>query len=398
MKVGFITNLRAPYRTLQLNEYSSIEDIKLTAYYTDKPNENRKWKIANNIKFKEVDLRGYKLFKDYGYLNNGLINIVRNNDVVILGCYEQPTYILLSILCRIFNKPYILSFDGIGTDRIVDSENKFKKFLKKIVINGARYIMGNGKVSKEYFSKVFNYDGGKIYNQYLTVDTETINELYKNREVYRQQYRKALNIEKDEKVLIYSGRLISVKNVKAVIRALAELGDEKITLLITGGGELESEVKEMANILKVVKPVLEQINKVINEDVPVYMEGADKSFDLPEFKSLDVAKNFVNILDKDHTKHMIDVLSSGEDQDEINVYIGDENVDKALKDFSIITLKHRKYSTTDETEVTSFWFHFREYLMLYLMLQRGEDCSNWEERIYPAERYTIAQIEKDSTF
>ena len=251
MKVGFITNLRAPYRTLQLNEYSSIEDIKLTAYYTDKPNENRKWKIANNIKFKEVDLRGYKLFKDYGYLNNGLINIVRNNDVVILGCYEQTTYILLSILCRIFNKPYILSFDGIGTDRIVDSENKFKKFLKKIVINGARYIMGNGKVSKEYFSKVFNYDGGKIYNQYLTVDTETINELYKNREVYRQQYRKALNIEKDEKVLIYSGRLISVKNVKAVIRALAELGDEKITLLITGGGELESEVKEMANILNV---------------------------------------------------------------------------------------------------------------------------------------------------
>ena len=63
-----------------------------------------------------------------------------------------------------------------------------------------------------------------------------------------------------------------------------------------------------------------------------------------------------------------------------------------------VTLKHRKYSTTDETEVTSFWFHFREYLMLHLMLQRGEDCSNWEERIYPAERYTIAQIEKDSTF
>ena len=63
-----------------------------------------------------------------------------------------------------------------------------------------------------------------------------------------------------------------------------------------------------------------------------------------------------------------------------------------------ITLKHRKYSTTDETEVTSFWFHFREYFMLHLMVQRGEDCSNWAERIYPAERYTIAQIEKDSTF
>ena len=63
-----------------------------------------------------------------------------------------------------------------------------------------------------------------------------------------------------------------------------------------------------------------------------------------------------------------------------------------------VTLKHRKYSTTDETEVTSFWFHFREYLMLHLMLQRGEDCSNWQEQIYTAERYTIEQIKKYSSF
>ena len=66
------------------------------------------------------------------------------------------------------------------------------------------------------------------------------------------------------------------------------------------------------------------------------MEGANKSFDLPEFKSLDIAKNFVNILDTDKTKQMIDVLNSDDNQDEINVYIGDENVDEALKDLSLI--------------------------------------------------------------
>ena len=99
---------------------------------------------------------------------------------------------------------------------------------------------------------------------------------------------------------------------------------------------------EMDNIIKVVKPVIEQITKVINEDVPVYMEGADKSFELPEFKSLDIAKNFVNILDTDKTKQMIEILNSGDNQDEINVYIGDENVDKALKDFSVITFKHKE--------------------------------------------------------
>ena len=99
---------------------------------------------------------------------------------------------------------------------------------------------------------------------------------------------------------------------------------------------------EMDNIIKVVKPVVEQITRVINEDVPVYMEGADKSFELPEFKSLDIAKNFVNILDTDKTKQMIEILNSEDNQDEINVYIGDENVDEALKNFSVITFKHKE--------------------------------------------------------
>lgn len=99
---------------------------------------------------------------------------------------------------------------------------------------------------------------------------------------------------------------------------------------------------EMNNILKVVKPILEQIKKVVEEDIPVYMQGADKSFDFPEFKSLDIAKNFVNILDTDKTKQMMNILNNEEDDDEINVYIGDENVDKALKNFSVITFKHKE--------------------------------------------------------
>ena len=99
---------------------------------------------------------------------------------------------------------------------------------------------------------------------------------------------------------------------------------------------------EMNNMLKVVKPVLEQIKKALNEDIPVYTQGADKSFELPEFKSLDIAKNFANILDTDKTKQMMDILNSGDNQDEINVYIGDENVDKSLKDFSVITFRHKE--------------------------------------------------------
>ena len=95
---------------------------------------------------------------------------------------------------------------------------------------------------------------------------------------------------------------------------------------------------EMTYSVKVIKPIIEQIKKVLAEDETLYLEGANRAFELPEFNSLEVAKNFVNILD---TKELMsDMLNSGFAQD-INVYIGEENEKDELKDFSIVTFKHK---------------------------------------------------------
>ena len=97
-------------------------------------------------------------------------------------------------------------------------------------------------------------------------------------------------------------------------------------------------ISEMKYSVKVIKPIIEQIKKVIVEDRQIYLEGANKSFDLPEFNSLEVAKNFINIIDE---KELVtDMLDSGFAKN-INVYIGDENEKDELKDFSIITFKHK---------------------------------------------------------
>ena len=95
---------------------------------------------------------------------------------------------------------------------------------------------------------------------------------------------------------------------------------------------------EMTYSVKVIRPIIEQIKKVLAEDDKIYLEGANRSFDLPEFNSLEVAKNFINILD---TKELVtDMLNSGFAHD-INVYIGDENEKEELKDFSVITFRHK---------------------------------------------------------
>ncbi len=94
---------------------------------------------------------------------------------------------------------------------------------------------------------------------------------------------------------------------------------------------------EMTYSINVIKPVIEQLKKVLEES-QIHLEGTNKSFDLPEFNSLEVAKNFINILD---TKEVVaDMLNSGFAED-INIYIGEENEKEELKDFSVITFKHK---------------------------------------------------------
>ena len=53
---------------------------------------------------------------------------------------------------------------------------------------------------------------------------------------------------------------------------------------------------------------------------------------------MEVAKKFINLIDEKDI--MLDLLDTGFAQD-INIYIGDENENEQLKDFSIVTFKHR---------------------------------------------------------
>lgn len=98
--------------------------------------------------------------------------------------------------------------------------------------------------------------------------------------------------------------------------------------------------QEMSDMVKVIKPIIEQIKKVLFEENKIELQGTRKELDLPEFNSLQVAKNFMNILDE---KELIaDMLNSGFAED-INVYIGgeDEGEEEKLKDFSMVTFKHK---------------------------------------------------------
>lgn len=96
-------------------------------------------------------------------------------------------------------------------------------------------------------------------------------------------------------------------------------------------------VNEMKAGVKVIRKIIEEINKLLEENDKLYLEGTNKVFDLPEFKKMDVARDFLNVLD---AKDLVaDVLNTGL-ADNISVYIGDETEYDELKNFSIVTFNH----------------------------------------------------------
>lgn len=96
-------------------------------------------------------------------------------------------------------------------------------------------------------------------------------------------------------------------------------------------------ISAMSDQADVIKPIIAQMNKKIDETEKLYLKGANRLFDYPEFNQIDIAKNFLSVLD---TKEpMLELLNSGLAK-EINVYIGEENQKEELKDLSIITFKH----------------------------------------------------------
>ncbi len=95
-------------------------------------------------------------------------------------------------------------------------------------------------------------------------------------------------------------------------------------------------MSEMKSSVNMIKTIIEQLNMVINQETQLYLEGTNKSFDLPELRKAETARNFMNILE--NKAEVVDLLDNELSKD-INVYFGEEFDDENLKDFSIVTLK-----------------------------------------------------------
>ncbi len=253
--ITFFTNATAPYRTLQMRELAKIEGIRLRICYYEK--KTRQWEIepaGQRIEEEWLDMIPpfdgrihWKL-----QLHRRLRELVKSSDMIMSGSYYTISDNLLVALCKRYKKPFVLLMDGFEPHRIWEKENKFKHRQKSWVLENTAMIWGNGTVCREYYTRQFSYPQERIINQCLTVDVDKIGQMWENREALQEEIRKKYGIELQAKVVMYSGRLVKIKNVDLLIRAMAVLPEkENYILFVVGDGKQRESYEALAKTLGV---------------------------------------------------------------------------------------------------------------------------------------------------
>lgn len=274
MKIAMVIDTAATYKTREIEELCKCnKDETVNVYYVLENNDGISLKNRGTSLFKETYLKKGRVFGRVLNNHRGLINIVRNNDVIFIGGYEKSSYIILGVLCKLLKKPYVIIADGISKNRDGKKESTLSLFLKNFIISEASYIWANGKMVYKDLIEVFQYPRRRIFPKYLTIDGEEIIKLYPERENIRKEIRRKYGISNDTKVINYSGNLTSEKNVEVIIKAISTLKRNDIVLLIAGDGAERLSLLDMAKKKKVKIIIAGYIEK--REDLFKYYYASD---------------------------------------------------------------------------------------------------------------------------
>lgn len=102
-------------------------------------------------------------------------------------------------------------------------------------------------------------------------------------------------------------------------------------------------LKSIEEGIEIARRIIRAINVSLKKMQQIEVEGASKTFRLPEFKEGDTAEKFLDLLDDKETLIKVFNETSKESKNNgisnIEIIIGDENEEEALKDFSVIKLE-----------------------------------------------------------
>jgi glycosyltransferase involved in cell wall biosynthesis len=264
-----------PYRIPLYNRL--VEDLgwDLTVLLGAVREEDREWDISlSDHKFSVKVLRGFHwllrtpLSKSHIYhvhLNPGIIPelIRRDFDLLVLSGYGSLTAQLATRVGTLRHIPILLWVRSFHVERNgrCNSIQRFIEGWQRRSIRRANAYVVPGEKSRS-FLQGFGVDSEHI----RLIGNPVDNDLYK-KDVSPDQ----LPFNTEKTVVLFVGRLVSIKGIDALLRAFQAIQEEELTFVIIGDGPLQKKVMEA----KEKDSRIEYRRFVPHEELPRYYHAAD---------------------------------------------------------------------------------------------------------------------------
>lgn len=256
VRIAFLTNIPSPYRAEMVRAWARCNpELAITVFYTDPDDQGRGWAAGPiGCEVGEERLPVIASFGRYGKLNRGLGAMVRSHDVIVIGGFEQASYLAAAGLAKLAGRPVILLTDGFSPARF-GTEPAPILALKRLTAKLADTFFANGTVGERYLREQIRISANRpVYNQYLSHNDHPIRQALQSAEgLDKEQIRRELGIDAGgRRVVVTCGYLIERKRIDLIIDAIARIPQaERPLLLVVGDGELKPALRAQAGRMEV---------------------------------------------------------------------------------------------------------------------------------------------------
>ena len=248
-KVILLTNMFAPYRVALYNSISEQAEKRGWHFKVIAFTESEKgfqWNInRDNLRFDYKVLPGWELNIPRRvtpvHLNRELLRTLYKDapDVIINSAYDSPAYWQALLYCKLFRKVLLLM--NTTTMMSEGSSAGMRGWLKRVMVRSADGFVAVGTKSREYL-EFLGAAPANIRISLNTVDMDFFRDMvleHRGQNGFLQE-----RLRYPECLLVYVGRLVELKGLLQVLRALKELNDPEVGFLIVGSGPQEDELRE----------------------------------------------------------------------------------------------------------------------------------------------------------
>lgn len=162
---------------------------------------------------------------------------------VIHAHLAMPAGGAAAIIAKKYNKPYVLTLHGSDVNVYPHYSKGAMEAFRYAVSNASEVIAVSGALAEE----TERLTGVKPRVLAIGIDMERFKGSNPD-ENSKREIREKLQLPKDNKVLLYIGRLVNEKGIRELVEAVKQL-DDTYRLVLIGDGPLLEEVKGHPNII-----------------------------------------------------------------------------------------------------------------------------------------------------